>query len=182
MKEQDVWDVQEKNDGTTTQARHEPAAPEPLRVQKNEGEHRIMSNRHYPDDPRVGVGAFVVNNGSVLLVRRKGEPAAGLWAIPGGNLMLGETIAECAEREIAEETGITIRAGKVIHTFEIIDKDEEGRIRFHYVVLDVVGEYISGEPLAADDALDARWVSPGELPAFPLARTTIEFFKIIPFP
>ncbi len=140
-----------------------------------------MSSRQYPDHPRVGVGAFVVKNGSVLLVRRMGAPAAGLWAIPGGNLILGETINGCAEREIKEETGITIRAGEIIHTFEIIDKDENEGIRFHYVVIDVAAEYISGEPLAADDALDARWVSPGELSTLPLARTTKEFFKKISF-
>jgi ADP-ribose pyrophosphatase len=141
----------------------------------------MTSSRQYPDHPRVGVGAFVVKNGSVLLVRRMGAPAAGLWAIPGGNLILGETINGCAEREIKEETGITIRAGEIIHTFEIIDKDENGGIRFHYVVIDVAAEYISGEPLAADDALDARWVSPGELSTLPLARTTTEFFKKIAF-
>jgi len=141
----------------------------------------MTSSRQYPDHPRVGVGAFVVKNGSVLLVRRMGAPAAGLWAIPGGKLILGETINGCAEREIKEETGITIRAGEIIHTFEIIDKDENGGIRFHYVVIDVAAEYISGEPLAADDALDARWVSPGELSTLPLARTTTEFFKKIAF-
>lgn len=137
----------------------------------------MTSNRQYPDLPRVGVGAFVVQKGSVLLVRRKSEPAAGLWAIPGGNIKLGETIRACAEREIMEETGIAIHAGEILYTFETIERDEGGRVRFHYVVIDVAAEYISGEPAAADDALEARWVSLADMSAFPMARSTREFLK-----
>lgn len=137
----------------------------------------MTSNRKYPDLPRVGVGALVMKEDSVLLVRRKGEPAAGLWAIPGGNLKLGETIRACAEREIMEETGVAIRAGEMLYTFETIDRDENGRVRFHYVVVDVAAEYVSGEPQAADDALEARWVPLAEMDAFPLARSTREFLK-----
>jgi ADP-ribose pyrophosphatase len=139
----------------------------------------MTSNRKYPDLPRVGVGAFVMKEGSVLLVLRKGEPAAGLWAIPGGNLNLGESIRACAEREIMEETGIAIRAGEILNTFETIERDESGRVRFHYVVVDVAAEYLSGEPQAADDALEARWVSLADMAAFPLARSTREFLKTL---
>ena len=75
-----------------------------------------MSNREYPDQPRVGVGAVVLREGRVLLVRRGVAPARGLWAIPGGGLRIGETLQEGAEREILEETGIVIRAGAPVFT------------------------------------------------------------------
>ncbi|MBN2688089.1 MAG: NUDIX hydrolase, partial [Deltaproteobacteria bacterium] len=96
-----------------------------------------MSKKDYPDRPRVGVGAVVIKERKVLLVRRGIPPSEGLWAIPGGHVELGETLQETAEREILEETGIVISAGEPIHTFDLIERDESERIRFHYIVVDV---------------------------------------------
>lgn len=90
-----------------------------------------MASREYPDSPRVGVGAVVLREGRVLLVRRGVAPALGLWAIPGGALELGETLREAAEREILEETGITIRAGEPVFTCDVLVRDDDGRVRFH---------------------------------------------------
>lgn len=117
----------------------------------------------YPDRPRVAVGTIVFKDGCVLLVRRGKPPAEHHWAIPGGSVELGETLQEAAEREIREEAGIRVRAGDPAFTFDTVIRDDEGRIRFHYVIVDLVAEYISGEVKAGDDAADARWVSPGEL-------------------
>lgn len=140
-----------------------------------------MSGREYPDRPRVGVGAIVIREGRVLLVQRGIEPSRGLWAIPGGSLELGETIQEGAEREILEETGIVIRAGDPVHTFDFFERDQAGRIRFHYVIVDVTAEYVSGDVRADDDAADARWLSPKDLDALPVARNTLRVLQKVGF-
>jgi 8-oxo-dGTP diphosphatase len=141
----------------------------------------LMSQREYPDHPRVGVGAVVLREGRVLLVRRGVAPAMGLWAIPGGGLKLGETLQAGAEREILEETGITIRAGAPIFTCDSLEKDEAGRIRFHYVIVDVAADYLSGDVKGADDALEARWVSPAEIRELPVTKTTVKLLTQIGF-
>lgn len=140
-----------------------------------------MAGREYPDHPRVGVGAVVLRHGRVLLVRRGGAPARGLWAIPGGGLKLGETLQQGAEREIREETGIVIRAGDPIFTCDSFDRDEKGRCRFHYVIVDMAAEYVSGELKAADDALEARWISPAELLSIPATQSTLRLLRQIGF-
>ena len=138
-----------------------------------------MSGREYPDAPRVAVGAIVVKEGRVLLVRRGQPPSEGLWAIPGGRVELGETMQEAAEREILEETGLTIRARKPVYTFDAIVRDDSGRVRFHYVIADLLAEYVSGELQPGDDACEARWVGPGELDGLPINQTTLEVLEEI---
>jgi 8-oxo-dGTP diphosphatase len=140
-----------------------------------------MSNREYPDHPRVGVGAVVLRNGLILLVRRGVEPALGLWAIPGGGLNLGETLQEGAEREILEETGIVIRAGAPVFTCDSFERDEDGRVRFHYVIVDMSADYVSGDIRAADDAVEARWVSPAEIRSLSATKTTLKLLRQIGF-
>ena len=140
-----------------------------------------MSNREYPDHPRVGVGAVVLRDGRVLLVRRGVAPARGLWAIPGGGLRLGETLQEGAEREILEETGIVIRAGAPVFTCDSFERDDDGRFRFHYVIVDMTADYVSGEVKAADDALEARWISPAEIRNLPATKTTLKLLRQIGF-
>jgi 8-oxo-dGTP diphosphatase len=127
----------------------------------------------YPLVPRIGVGAIVVHEGRVLLVKRGTEPSRGLWAIPGGTLKLGETLQQCAAREILEETGITIRVGACIYVFDCIQRDENEKIKFHFAVVDFAGEYVSGEPQGADDAEEARWLAPQELNELPTAKNTL---------
>lgn len=140
-----------------------------------------MANREYPDSPRVGVGAVVIKEGRVLLVRRGVAPASGLWAIPGGALELGETLQEAAEREIREETGITIRAGEPVFTCDVCHRDNDGRVRFHYVIVDLAADYVSGDVSAADDALEARWVAPEEMETLPATKTTVKLLEQIGF-
>ena len=140
-----------------------------------------MSDREYPDHPRVGVGAVVLREGCILLVRRGAAPAQGLWAIPGGGLKLGETLQEGAEREILEETGIIIRAGEPLFTCDSCQRDADGRIRFHYVIVDVTADYVSGDVKGADDALEARWVSLAEIRDLPVTKTTLKLLTQIGF-
>ncbi|MCX5839440.1 MAG: NUDIX hydrolase [Deltaproteobacteria bacterium] len=140
-----------------------------------------MAGREYPDHPRVGVGAVVLREGRVLLVRRGVAPAQGLWAIPGGGLRLGETLQQGAEREIFEETGIVIRAGAPVFTCDSFERDGEGRLRFHYVVVDMIADYVSGDVKAADDALDARWLSPAEIRNLSATKNTLKLLRQIGF-
>jgi 8-oxo-dGTP diphosphatase len=131
----------------------------------------------YPRYPLVAVGAVVFKNNCVLLVRRGQAPAEDLWAIPGGGVEIGETLQEAGEREILEETGVKIRAGKPIYTFDVIDRDEDGKIRFHYVIVDLAADYISGEPTAGDDAAEARWVSAHEINELEVSPPTLKLLK-----
>jgi ADP-ribose pyrophosphatase len=124
-----------------------------------------------PQLPVLAVGAIVRHGDAVLLVKRGAAPSLGEWAIPGGRVHLGESLAQAAEREILEETGVIIEAGEVVYTFEYID-EKAGHVAFHYVVLDLTARYVSGEPRAGDDAAAAAWVRFAELDRLPVNRTT----------
>lgn len=135
------------------------------------------SSSTYPDLPRLAVGAVVFKGQSVLLVKRGQPPARGQWAIPGGNVKLGESLQAAAQREIYEETGIVIKATEPIYTFDAIVKDDDGRIRFHYVIVDLAGEYVRGQLRSGDDAADVRWVSAQELAAMKVSPPTLDLLK-----
>jgi ADP-ribose pyrophosphatase len=127
-----------------------------------------MENHHstirkYPAAPRPAVGAVVFKGDAVLLVQRANPPSRGMWSIPGGRVRLGETLQTAAEREILEETGVVIRANAPVLAFDVIQKDDRGGVKYHYVIVDLVADYVSGEPRAGDDAADARWITADEL-------------------
>lgn len=123
------------------------------------------------------VGAVVLKEDAVLLVKRRQPPNEGLWAIPGGSVELGETLQQAAEREILEETNITIRAGAPIYSFDVIDRDPDNRVRYHYVIADLIADYVAGDPLPHDDAVEARWISSAELERLPVSSTTVDLLK-----
>lgn len=127
--------------------------------------------------PQVGVGAIVFHNNKVLLIKRNQAPNAGQWAIPGGRVKLGESLQQAAEREILEETGITIRAGEPVFTFDVIQKDDQQQCQLHYVVIDLEAQYLSGNPVAGDDAADASWISESELASLPVNQLTLDLLK-----
>jgi 8-oxo-dGTP diphosphatase len=132
----------------------------------------LPTGGEYPQRPCLAVGAIVFWKNQVLLVRRGKPPAAGQWAIPGGSVQLGETLQKAAEREVMEETGIVVCANAPVYQFEMIERDETGMVRFHYVVIDLEATYVSGEIRPGDDALNAAWVSPDELKNFSVNSVT----------
>jgi 8-oxo-dGTP diphosphatase len=131
----------------------------------------------YPAGPETAVGAIVIKDDKVLLVKRANHPGKGLWAIPGGRVKLGETLKEAARREVKEETGVIISPKDPVHVFEVIDSDDEGGIRFHYVIVDLLADYLSGVPSPGTDASEARWISSGELKKLPVSKTTRQLLR-----
>ena len=130
-------------------------------------------NREYPDVPLIGVGAVIVDAGRVALVRRGQPPLLGEWSIPGGVLEVGETLREGAMREAREETGLIVDAGELLGIFERLVPGDDGRLRYHYVLMDFLCVWTGGDLLAASDAADVRWFRPEELEALKLAPDTL---------
>ena len=134
----------------------------------------MTDTRRYPDRPYVGVGGVVVDAGKVLIVKRKYEPLAGQWSIPGGGVELGETLEACVAREILEETGLEIEVGPVIEVLDRIMRDEGGSVRYHFVLVDYLCWPTGGELRAGSDVADVRFVDPSELEPFQLASITTD--------
>jgi len=128
--------------------------------------------REHPAQPLVGVGALIVENGRVVLIKRGKAPLLGEWSIPGGMLELGETLRQGAEREALEETGLVVRATELLGVFDRVVPDAEGKIIYHYVLIDFLCERISGELRAGADAADAQWFTPDMFAKLPLAEDT----------
>ena len=120
-------------------------------------------SRWYPQYPMIGVGALVLKEGRMLLVKRSQEPSKGKWSVPGGRLELGETISEAVKREVLEECGVQIEIVRILNVMDNILRDDDGRIRYHFVLIDLLANYLSGEPEAQSDAEECRWVTPAEL-------------------
>lgn len=116
------------------------------------------AGREYPDRPWVGVGVVVWQGERVLLIRRGRAPRLGQWGLPGGAQSAGETLFEAAAREVLEETGLEVVPQAVVTALDSISRDDAGNVQFHYTLVEVVAECGPGEPVAADDAMDARWV------------------------
>ncbi len=135
----------------------------------------------YPEKPSVGAGAIVIHDDKILMVKRGVEPGRGLWAIPGGTLRLGETLRACAAREILEETGVTIAVGECIYVFDLIEHDDAGKVKFHFVVADFAAIYVEGEPKGSDDAEEAGWFSREELHDLPVSKNTLKALHSIGF-
>ena len=125
--------------------------------------------RDYPDRPLIGVGAVIVADNRVVVVRRGHEPLKGEWSIPGGVLEIGETLRAGAAREALEETGLVVEAGEVLEVLDRIVRDAAGRIQFHYVLVDFLCRPTAGELRAGGDAEETRWITGSELESFPIA-------------
>jgi ADP-ribose pyrophosphatase YjhB (NUDIX family) len=123
-------------------------------------------SREYPDYPRVGVGAVVLDGDRVLLIQRGGATLPGKWSVPGGLVELGETTREAVCREIAEECGLEIELVDVCGVLDRVVRDAEGRVRYHWVLVDFLAIARGGTLCAGDDAVDARWVTIDEVSTY----------------
>lgn len=116
--------------------------------------------RQYPRLPMIGVGAVVLRDDQVLLIRRAKPPRQGEWSLPGGLQKLGETIYEAATREVLEETGVVVRPNGIVEVIDLIERDDDAKdaaVRWHYTLIDVLAAWQAGEPEPASDASEARW-------------------------
>jgi ADP-ribose pyrophosphatase YjhB (NUDIX family) len=133
-------------------------------------------NRNYPTQPIIGILALVRRGDRFLLVRRAKAPNQGYWGFPGGVQELGETIHEAAYRELAEETGVRAAGPRIFTAFDAIERDEAGRCRYHYTLIAVLFDWLSGEGEAADDAEALGWFRLQDietLPALPAVGSLI---------
>jgi ADP-ribose pyrophosphatase len=149
-------------------------------MNKNEKlENRIQ--RHYPTVPLIGVGILLVKNERLLLIKRKNNPDAGYWSIPGGHLELGEKVQDAAVREAYEETGFKTRVTKLAGVIDKIMYDDKGEVEYHYVLINYFVNQIEGDPnqppKANDDAAEAKFVPFGELKSYKLTESLIELLR-----
>jgi 8-oxo-dGTP diphosphatase len=138
----------------------------------------VNDSRQYPSRPIVGVGAVVLDGtGRVVLIRRRFEPLAGQWSLPGGTLEVGETLEAGVAREILEETALTVSVGPVIEVFDRIMLDEERRVRYHFVLVDYLCRSIAGDLRAGSDVDAAVLVEPHELEEYALTAKATAVIK-----
>lgn len=137
-------------------------------------------SREYPERPIVGVGGVVVEQGRVLLVRRGQAPLLGEWSIPGGALKVGETLEEALRRELREETGLEVTPLELLEVLDRIVRDQDGRTRYHYVLVDYLCRVDSSgpqTPCSASDVSECRWAAPAELAEYHLHPETLRVVK-----
>lgn len=144
-----------------------PAEPNPPR----------STRREYPDRPIVGVGAVIVDQGHVLLVKRGSPPLLGEWSLPGGVVELGETLRAAAEREAREETGLIVKAGEVLEVLDRIIPGKDAAPQYHYVLIDFLCTMHGGELRAGGDAADVVWVHESDLAEFKLEQPAVEVIR-----
>jgi 8-oxo-dGTP diphosphatase len=141
----------------------------------------MATSRSFPARPVLGVGAVMFDGDQVLLVKRAHEPLKGQWSLPGGAVEVGETLEAAVIREVAEETGLEVRVGPIVEVLDRIHLAEDGRVEFHFVIVDYlcrVNWDAGGAGLAAgSDADEVRWVSAADLAQYALTDQAIAVIR-----
>jgi 8-oxo-dGTP diphosphatase len=133
--------------------------------------------REFPETPLVGVGAIIIENARVVLVKRAHPPLQAEWSIPGGVLEVGELVREAAIREAREETGLTVEPVELLGVYDRVLRDADKRVQYHYVLIDFLCRRVAGDLAAASDAAEVRWFTGQELPELKLAEDTLEVIQ-----
>lgn len=136
-----------------------------------------VAEREYPQRPIIAVGGVVIHAGRALLVRRGQPPLEGRWSIPGGILEIGETITSAIERELKEETGVSVRVLGLLEIYEKVLRDSDNRPQYHFVILDYMCEFVEGVAAAAGDVTDAEWVAEEDLEKLQLTSAALRVVK-----
>lgn len=135
--------------------------------------------REYPRIPIPGVGALIVKNGSVLLVKRQHEPSKGLWSTPGGVVEVGETVKEAVVREVKEETGLDVKVDRFLEVSDVVVKDDNGSVKYHYLLINFLVKVLGRELNAASDASKIRWFPIGELDSRIVTKTAKRLIDMV---
>ena len=130
-------------------------------------------SREYPERPIVAVGGVVWHEGRVLLAQRGKAPGYGTWSIPGGAVQLGEPLREAVAREVKEECAVEVAVGEIVDAIDRVVRDAEGRVQYHYIILDSAARYVGGNLQAGSDVLAARWVAPNEFADYGLTPAAL---------
>jgi 8-oxo-dGTP diphosphatase len=134
-------------------------------------------SRDFPLQPIVGVGGVVVRDGKAVIIKRANEPYKGQWSIPGGRVELGESLPSAVRREVREETGLDVDVGAVIEVFERIQRDPDGRVRYHFIIIDYLCTCRGGALCAGDDADDVAWVTSDELAEYDIRASAVAVIR-----
>lgn len=141
---------------------------------ENPPEDQQENPRAYPNRPFVGVGVVIFRDDEVLLAERGKRPSQNFWSIPGGAQELGETVEETGVREIREETGLEIEVLGLVDVIDSISHDSDGKVQFHYTLVDLMAEWRSGEAIAADDVAAVCWAKLEDLETYGLRQMTLD--------
>lgn len=133
--------------------------------------------REFPKRPIVGVGGIILDGDRVLLVRRAVEPLLGQWSIPGGAVEVGEELQDALRRELREETGLEVEIREVVEVLDRIQRAPDGRVQYHYVLIDYLCRPAGGKLCAGSDVSEAAWASRRELAAYGLSAKTLSVIK-----
>ena len=133
--------------------------------------------RLYPDQPVVGIGAVIIKEGKIALIKRGNEPSMGKWTIPGGLVELGESPDQSVVRETKEETGLDVGNPSLMDVVSNVDLDEKGKVKYHYVIIDYLVHVKAGTAEASSDAVELRWVPYNEVEGYDLTASFRLFFR-----
>jgi mutator protein MutT len=136
-----------------------------------------LVKRLYPKQPVVGVGAVIIKDGKILLEKRKSAPGRGKWSIPGGLVELGESVSQSVVREVAEETGLEVYQPELIDVVDNVVRDENGEVKYHFVIIDYFVKLKGGNVKASSDAEELQWVPLGEVEKYDLTKTFRAFIQ-----